>query len=138
MGVLGPGRGWMRHPGELQPPHFSRLMGQLCLGFQCRILLWSFCGLETLRQKQPVQVLSTFIYSLFSKVLVVSGLSGSTWDLHCSTQVELRCSGSWLHVPWSLSSSMRDQACIPCMGRRILNHRTTRQAPKHICIFTCT
>ena len=27
------------------------------------------------------------------------------------------------------SSQTRDQTCVPCIGRRILNHRTTREAP---------
>ena len=30
---------------------------------------------------------------------------------------------------WDLSSPTRDQTCIPCIGRQILNHWTTREVP---------
>ena len=29
---------------------------------------------------------------------------------------------------WDLSSPTRDQTCVPCIGRWILNHWTTREA----------
>ena len=31
---------------------------------------------------------------------------------------------------WDLSSPTRDQTCIPCIGRWILNHWTTREVPR--------
>ena len=30
---------------------------------------------------------------------------------------------------WDLSSLTRDQTCVPCIGRRILYHWTTREVP---------
>ena len=39
----------------------------------------------------------------------------------CSTQAQL------LHSMWNLSSPTRDQTCIPCIRRQILNHWTTRE-----------
>ena len=33
---------------------------------------------------------------------------------------------------WDLNSSTRDRTCIPCIGRLILNHWTTREVPKII------
>ena len=34
-----------------------------------------------------------------------------------------------LHGVWDLSSLTRDRTCVPCIGRRILNHWTTREVP---------
>ena len=39
---------------------------------------------------------------------------------------------SWLLGIWDLSSPTRDQTCTPGIGRRILNHWTTRGVPGHI------
>ena len=36
---------------------------------------------------------------------------------------------------WDLSSPTRDQTCVPCIGRWILNHWTTRKAPG-FCFFS--
>ena len=33
------------------------------------------------------------------------------------------------------SSWTRDQTCVPCIGRGILNHWTTREVPRHKCIL---
>ena len=40
--------------------------------------------------------------------------------------------GSWAGLPcgmWDLSSLTRDQTLVPCVGKRILNHWTTREVP---------
>ena len=40
--------------------------------------------------------------------------------------------GSWAGLPcgmWDLSSLTRDQTLVPCIGKRILNHWTTREVP---------
>ena len=34
---------------------------------------------------------------------------------------------------WDLSSLTRDRTCVPCLGRQILNHWTSREVPK-VCI----
>ena len=37
---------------------------------------------------------------------------------------------AWLlHSMWDLSSLIRDQTCVLCIARQILNHRTTREVP---------
>ena len=35
----------------------------------------------------------------------------------------------WLHSTWDPRSPSRDQTCIPCIGRQILNHWTTKEVP---------
>ena len=40
--------------------------------------------------------------------------------------------GVWAQLPhgiWDLSSPVRDRTSIPCIGRQILNHWTTREVP---------
>ena len=54
-----------------------------------------------------------------------SGLSCgfSSWG-----HTDLFSCGPWaylLHTVWELSSPSRDQTCVPCSGRQILNHWTT-------------
>ena len=41
----------------------------------------------------------------------------------CSARAQL------FHGMWDLSSPIRDQACIPCIASRLLNHWTTREVP---------
>ena len=43
--------------------------------------------------------------------------------LSCGTQAQLP------HGMWDLSSQTRVQTCVPCLGRQILNHWTTREVP---------
>ena len=50
--------------------------------------------------------------------------SGGMLCLPCSSQAWL------LHSTWDLCSSIRDQTHVPCTGRQILYHCTTREAPK--------
>ena len=73
------------------------------------------------------------------------GLSCGMCDLHCVLEdVSLCCVDSLavahrlsscgtqallLHGMWDLSSQTRDQTCIPCIARQILNHRPTREVP---------
>ena len=45
----------------------------------------------------------------------------------------------WASLPchmWDLSSPTRDQICIPCIGRWILNHGPTREVPLYVCSST--
>ena len=42
---------------------------------------------------------------------------------------------TWAYLPcgmWDLSSLTRDRTHVPCIGRRILNHWTTREVPELI------
>ena len=56
-------------------------------------------------------------------------------QLCCGT---LECADSvvvahWAYLPpgmWALSSPTRDRTRVPCMGRQILNHRTTQGRPR--------
>ena len=41
----------------------------------------------------------------------------------CGTRVQMPCG------MWYLTSPTRDWTCVPCIGRRILNHWTTREVP---------
>ena len=47
-----------------------------------------------------------------------------------------------LVAPWHVGSSRtRDRTCVPCIGRQILNHCATREAPIYFCFinkFICT
>ena len=48
---------------------------------------------------------------------------------------QLRCTG--LAALWHVGSSRtRDRSCVPCTGRRILNHCATREVPKQFLITT--
>ena len=40
------------------------------------------------------------------------------------------CGLSLSHGLWDLSSLTRDQTCVPCIGRQILNHWTSRDVPQ--------
>ena len=58
-----------------------------------------------------------FFFNLF--ILSVSGLSCSVW--------------AWLlHGRSGPSSQTRDQIWVPCIGRQILNHWTTREVPPYV------
>ena len=57
-----------------------------------------------------------------------SGFSGcSTW----AREHRLTSCGAWLSCSPQHrgSSQIRDQTCVPCIGRQILNHWTTRKVP---------
>ena len=60
--------------------------------------------------------------------LAASDLRCCMWDL------SLRCTGSRAHklsscTVWGLKSLVKDQTCIPCIGRQILNLWTTKEVP---------
>ena len=79
------------------------------------------------------------------------GLSCGTWDLslwqagsfvvvhrfsslwHTGSRAHgFSSCGVWAQLPhgtWDRSSLTRDRTCIPWIGRRILNHWTTREVP---------
>ena len=38
----------------------------------------------------------------------------------------------WLQDMWDFNSLTRDQTCTPCVGKRSLNHWTTRDVPASI------
>ena len=49
-------------------------------------------------------------------VVAACGLSPSCLPLPCA------------HSMWDLSSLIRDQTCIPCIGRQVLNHWTSKKS----------
>ena len=68
----------------------------------------------------------------FSSLVVARGLcslrhTGSLFEAcrlsSCGTQAQLPCG------MWDLSSPTRDRTCVPCLGRQILYHWTTREVP---------
>ena len=61
-------------------------------------------------------------------LIVVASLVARVWALGH----RLSSGGAWsqlLHSMWNLSSPARDQTRIPCIGRCILNHWTSREFP---------
>ena len=70
-------------------------------------------------------------------VVAACGLSScGVWALECMGSIVVVCGlssyGVRAQLPrsmWDLSSPTRDQTCVPCIGRWILNHRTTREVP---------
>ena len=83
-----------------------------------------------LLQKQitPFASFSVTRFLLLKKLfiyLAVLGLSYDVWGL-------LSICGAWAYLPygmWDLSSLTRDGTRAPCIGRQILNHWATREAP---------
>jgi len=75
--------------------------------------------------------------------LAASGLSCSTQDLPASCTsflsgaqtLSLQHTGSLCGM-WNLSSPTRDQTCVPCIARHILNHWTTREVLRAIAVIT--
>ena len=68
-------------------------------------------------------------FFFFNTYLAASDLHCSTWDLHCSmwNSVVLVPRLSYPAVCGTLVPLTRDQTCIPCIERWILNHWTTRE-----------
>ena len=73
-------------------------------------------------------------------VLAALGLSGVSLHLtescvvthglsHCGSQAQLLCGMR------DLSSLTRDQTCVPCIARQILNHWTTREVPNLVTLI---
>ena len=62
---------------------------------------------------------------MWASVAVAYGLSSCG-----SRALERRLNGCGLVAPRHVGSSRaRDQTCVPCIGRQILNHCTTREVP---------
>ena len=82
-------------------------------------------GLEDLLEKE-MATQSTVLFLKKSFIyLAVLGLSYDVWGL-------LSSCAAWAYLPygtWDLRSLTRDGTCVPCIGRRILNHWTTREVP---------
>ena len=91
------------------------------------------CHLHTNTQQfQPFQrgasagdlsVLCFFKKKITYLYLAASGLSCGVTDLHFGTRAYLP------RDMWDLSSSTRDRTWVPCLGKWILNHWTTREVP---------
>ena len=64
-----------------------------------------------------------FLKKITYLYLAASGLSCGVTDLHFGTRAYLP------RDMWDLSSSTRDRTWVPCLGKWILNHWTTREVP---------
>ena len=78
-----------------------------------------------------------YIYLFVFIFLAVPGLSCSMqfFFFHlCRILAVARCSSqaSLLFSMWDLSSLTKDRTQVPCVGRQILNHCTTREVPMQI------
>ena len=73
----------------------------------------------------------------FSSCSELEPLSSGAWASHCHgfSRCRAQTQDRWLwHMglvaPWHIESSQtRDWTCVPCIGRWILNHWTTREVP---------
>ena len=90
-------------------------------------------SMHAMRNMMPIWVMSLFNISLFVYLFwAVSGVS-------CSMQTPHHIVQAWLlkwdgQFMWDLSSPARDQTHVPCIGRRIFSHWTTREVPE-LCLF---
>ena len=88
-------------------------------------LLNSSCSKNRFPPLPPSQSLDFYFLKKLFIYLAVLGLSYDVWGL-------LSICGAWAYLPygmWDLSSLTRDGTCVPCIGRQILNHWATREAP---------
>ena len=68
---------------------------------------------------QNYKIINLQGFKIFYFIFILAALS-----LRCGKQSELPCR------MWDLSSPSRNQTYVPCIGRRILNHWTTKEVPK--------
>ena len=95
-------------------------------------LRWIFVaahGLSLVMESGGYASLQCAGFSLWWLLLLQSTGSRRTGFSSCGTQSQyLWCTG--LFAPWHVGSSRtRARACVPCIGRRILNHCTPREVP---------
>ena len=87
--------------------------------------------------------LTLFFFFSLSRLLQMVNISSFFFFSFCcvgsllwrmGTRVHRPCScGMWAYLPhgmWDVSFLTRDQTHVPCIGRQILNHWTTREVPK--------
>ena len=110
-----------------------------------RRLIWAFLGTKArlwpLQISQAVSLMKfahkhggnsiSICFSFFLSFFFFFGCTGFCCSklslvlvgflLTCDTRASLR------HSMWDLSSPTRDWTCVPCIGRQILNHGTTRE-----------
>ena len=55
--------------------------------------------------------------------------SCGAWAPECLGPVFAACGLSCPHGMWDIGSQTRDGTHVPCIGKQILNHRTTREVP---------
>ena len=78
--------------------------------------------------------------SLFLKNVIYLDASSPSWGTevlcYIMPDLSLQCCSTqaWLpHGMWNPCSLIRDQTCVPCIARQILNHWTTREVPDSHC-----
>ena len=93
------------------------------------------------KRRQPAKLERHPFFLTFKKLINIFGSirsqlqrSGySLWRAGFSLVVVSGPQSTWAQFPsglWDLSSPNRDQTHIPCIGRQILNHWTTREVPQ--------
>ena len=103
------------------PRKLSKIHGKFCMNEQLVVLLIMKNGKGILLHESAVIYPLCVHFILFLKIFDCVGLC---WGASCGVQASLVAEGIW-----DLSSPTRDQTCIPCIGRQILNHWTTREVP---------
>ena len=71
------------------------------------------------------------IFVVVAVLLFIFGCAGSS--LQCVGSAIMAHGAQLPRGTWDLSSPTRDRTHVPCTGRRILNHWTTREVPHMIC-----
>ena len=103
----------------------------------CRVLV-AACGIFIVARRIFIAVRGIFRYGVLASLVATHGLLSScgTWAPEHAGSVVAVCRlfscGMWAQLPhgmWDLSSPTRDQIHVPCIGRQILNHWTTREVP---------
>ena len=98
--------------------------------FRVLLLFQLFLDIFFFSPRKPCQHdISFFIHLLFFKYLFIWLRCVSVAvqrRLHCYMRVQLPCS------MWDLSSLTRIRTHIPCIGRQVLNHLTTREVPSSV------
>ena len=107
--------------------------------FQSHVLSWHLLLERTVRNYREPAVCQVLCWTL-SLPSQSARFMGETLFFVCLAVLGFRCGkwaslsgcGSWAGLPcgmWDLSSLTRDQTLVPCIGKQILNHWTTREVP---------
>ena len=91
----------------------------------------------------PGLTLKSAVHFLKNCIFTALGLSCCMWAFFscgkrgCTVQPSHRSAFSLWHLGWAAPwhvgyPQTRDQTHVPCIGRQILNHWTTREAPIHL------
>ena len=134
--------GWLRRPaldtrmtlahGSLSftPDSFKKSNSFLAVvGLRCHTQAFSSCGARGLLL---VAVHTLFIAMASLAEHTLQGTWAQSWLTLGSRALAQELWSMGLVAPWHVGSSqIRDQTCVPCIARQILNHWTIREAPPY-------